>query len=73
MLDSVAQHAARICEAHVVDIAIVDNQMFRYAASFGEMRRLSSEESLALDRSSVTGRSICDMQPVHKADMKECR
>ena len=70
VLDSVAEHAARICEAHVVDIAIVDNEVFRIAASFGELGRLSSKEPVPLDRSSVTGRSICDLQPVHIADME---
>ena len=70
VLDSVAEHAARICEAQVVDIAIVDNEVFRIAASFGEFGRLSSEEPVPLDRSSVTGRSICDLQPVHVADMQ---
>ena len=70
VLDSVAQHAARICEAQVVDIAIVDNEMFRMVASFGEFGRLSSGEPVPLDRSSVTGRSICDLQPVQVADMK---
>ena len=70
VLDSVAQHAARICEAHVVDIAIVDSQVFRIAASFGQAGRLSSGQSVPLDRSSVTGRSICDMQAVHIADIK---
>ena len=70
VLDSVAEHAARICEAQVVDIAIVDNEAFRMAASFGEFGRLSIGEPVPLDRSSVTGRSICDLQPVQVADMK---
>ena len=70
VLDSVAEHAARICEAQVVDIAIVDNEVFRIAASFGELGRQSREESLPLDRSTVTGRSICDLEPVHVADMQ---
>jgi len=70
VLDSVAEHAARICEAHVVDIAIVDNEAFRIAASFGEFGRHSSEESLPLDRSTVTGRSICNLEPVHVADVQ---
>ena len=69
VLASVAQHAARICEAHIVDIAIVDDKVFRIAASFGEAKRLSRGESVPLDRSSVTGRSICDLQPVHIADI----
>jgi two-component system, NtrC family, sensor kinase len=71
VLDSVAEHAARICEAHVVDIAIVDNEVFRIAASFGELGRLSKGEAAPLDRSSVTGRSICDLQAVHIADMED--
>ena len=70
VLDSVAEHAARICEAQVVDIAIVDNEVFRMAASFGEFGRLSIGEPVPLDRSSVTGRSICDLQPVQVADVK---
>jgi two-component system NtrC family sensor kinase len=68
VLDSVAEHTAPICEAQVVDIAIVNNEVFLIAASFGELGRLSCGESLPLDRSSVTGRSICDLQPVHVTD-----
>jgi two-component system NtrC family sensor kinase len=70
VLDSVAAHAARICEAHIVDIAIVEDEVFRIAASFGQLGRLSSGESAPLDRSTVTGRSICDLQPVHITDME---
>jgi hypothetical protein len=44
--------------------------VFRWAASFGEFGRLSIGERVPLDRFSVTGRSICDLQPVHVADMK---
>jgi hypothetical protein len=70
VLDSVAEHAARICEAHVVDIAIVDNEVFWFAASFGEMGRLSRGASVPLDRSTVTGRAICDLQSVQIADVQ---
>ena len=70
VLDSVAEHAAHICEANVVEIAIVDNEVFRLAASFGEAKRLSSGELLPLDRSTVTGRAICDLQPVQVADLQ---
>ena len=70
VLDTVAEHAARICEAQVVDIVIVDNEVFRIAASFGELSRLSSGEPVPLDRATVTGRSICDLQPVHVADLQ---
>ena len=71
VLDSVAEHAARICEAQVVDIAIVDNEVYRPGASFGKLGRPSSgEPGLPLDRSTVTGRAICDLQPVHVADLQ---
>ena len=70
MLDSVAEHAAHICEAQVVDIVIVHNDVFRLAASFGELRRLSRRKSVPLDRCTVTGRSICDLQPVQVADLQ---
>ena len=70
VLDSVAEHAAHICEANVVEIAIVDNEVFRLVASFGEAKRLSSGESVPLDRSTVTGRAICDLQPVQVADLQ---
>jgi two-component system, NtrC family, sensor kinase len=71
VLDSVAKHAAHICEVQVVEIAIVDNEVFRIVASFGEAERLSREESLPLDRSTVTGRAICDLQPVQVADLQK--
>ena len=70
VLDSVAEHAAHICEARVVEIVIVDNEVFRIVASFGELERLSSGESVPLDRSTVTGRAICDLQPVQVADLQ---
>jgi GAF domain-containing protein len=70
VLDSVAERAAHICEARVVEIAIVDNEVFRLVASFGEAEWLSSKESIPLDRSTVTGRAICDQQPIHVADLQ---
>jgi two-component system, NtrC family, sensor kinase len=74
VLDSVAERAAHICEARVVEIVIVDNDVFRIAASFGELGRPSSgEPGFPLDRSTVTGRAICDLQPVHVADLQNAR
>ena len=70
VLDSVAERAAHICGANVVEIAIVDNEVFRLVASFGEAEWLSSGESIPLDRSTVTGRAICDLQPIHVADLQ---
>jgi two-component system, NtrC family, sensor kinase len=67
VLDSVAEHAARICEAQIVDIYLIENDMLRYAASFGDFARPPIQR---LDRSTVSGRSICDLKPVHIVDLQ---
>jgi two-component system NtrC family sensor kinase len=69
VLDTVAKHAARICEAQVVDIILVENDLLRIGASFGELGR-NPGESMLLDRSTVMGRSICDKQPIQVADLQ---
>ena len=69
VFDSVAEHAARICEAQIVDILIVEHDALRYAANFGEFDRMRSETA-PLNRDSVMGRSIIDKQPIHVADLQ---
>jgi signal transduction histidine kinase/HAMP domain-containing protein len=70
VLASVAEHAARICEAPFVDIVLVEDGVGRIRASFGEVGRMLSSEPIPLDRESAAGRSICDMQPVHVHDQQ---
>ena len=70
VLDSVAEHAARICEARIVDIIIPENNVMRVCATFGDLGRPVAGEMVRLDRSTVMGRSICDLQPVHVADLQ---
>jgi GAF domain-containing protein len=69
VLDAVAKHAARICEAQVVDVIIAENDLLRIGASFGDLGR-NPGESMSLDRSTVMGRSIYDMQPVQVEDLQ---
>jgi GAF domain-containing protein len=68
VLESVAEHAARICEAQVVDIILAENGMMRVGATFGDMGRPTGE-ALPLNRGTVMGRSISDMKPVQVADL----
>ena len=68
VLDSVAEHAARICKAQVVDIILLEGNLLRSRAVFGELSRDIGE--VPLDRSTVMGRSICDMQPVQLQDQQ---
>jgi GAF domain-containing protein len=67
---SVAEHAARICEAQIVDVLIVEGDKLHYAAEVGEFGRIVYGETVPLNRDSVMGRSICDKQPVHVVDLQ---
>jgi GAF domain-containing protein len=69
VLDAIAEHASRICEAKIVDIIIAENDMLRIGAKFGELARFTGE--VPLDRSTVMGRSICDREPVHVAELQD--
>jgi GAF domain-containing protein len=68
VLDSVAEHAARICEAQIVDIILTKDDELRTAATFGQFER--PPRVFPLDRSTVSGRSVCDRQSVHVADLQ---
>ena len=67
VLQSVAEQAAHICQAQFVDIFLVENDKLRDVAWFGELKRTLV---FPLDRSSVSGRSICEMRPVSIDDLQ---
>jgi two-component system, NtrC family, sensor kinase len=67
VLESVAERAAHICQAQFVDIFLVENNELRDAAWVGQIRRTLS---MPLDRTTVGGRSVCDMRPVHVEDVQ---
>ncbi len=69
VFETVAERAARICEARFVDIVIADDDKMSVAATFGDLGRPLGEV-IPLDRSTVMGRSICDKQPVHLHDQQ---
>jgi GAF domain-containing protein len=67
VLETVAEYAARICQAQFVDIFLVQNNELRNVAWFGELKRTLS---IPLERSTVGGRSVCDMRPVQVHDLQ---
>jgi GAF domain-containing protein len=71
VFQSIAKNAARLCEAQVVDIIIADNDSMRIVASFGGGLGRNPGEVMPLVRSSVMGRSVLDLQPVHVVDLLE--
>jgi GAF domain-containing protein len=70
VLASVAENAARICEAQFTNIVIVEKDFMRVAVRFGEVGRPVGEQ-IPLDRSTIAGRSIVDMQPLQVADLQQ--
>ncbi len=69
VLNSVAEHAARICGTRFVEIIVVEDDVLRHEASFGNLGGMKAGETVPLDRTTVMGRSICDRQIVQVADM----
>ena len=47
VFDTVAKHAARICEAQFVDIIVVEDGMIRVGARFGELRTAAGRRAQA--------------------------
>jgi signal transduction histidine kinase len=69
VFEAVAERAARICDAKVVDIVVPEGDKMRVAATVGDLGRPSGA-TVALDRSTVMGRSIVDKATVHVADLQ---
>jgi signal transduction histidine kinase len=69
VLQAVAERAGRICEAQNVDMVLADGDNIRIPVALGELGRISPDQTLRLDRTTVMGRAIVDREPVHIADL----
>ena len=67
VLDAVAENAARLCGASDALIYRIDEDVIRLAAHFGPLAWMN--ESMPLNRGSVTGRAIVDRQTIHVHDL----
>jgi two-component system, NtrC family, sensor kinase len=70
VFDTVARHAAEICEAEIVDVITVEGERLVYGAQFGNFGRMLTGEAAPLNRDTVMGRSIIDQQPIHIVDLQ---
>jgi GAF domain-containing protein len=69
VLDTVAENAARLCNATDALIFRVDSEKLRRAAHFGSIPLPPNADTLALDRSTVAGRAVVDGQMLHIDDV----
>ena len=68
MLDVVAEHSARLCEAADAHIRLIDDNSLRLVASCGSI--LLPEEYIPLDRDTPSGRAVIDGETVHLNDLQ---
>jgi len=70
VLDKVAEHAARLCDASNARIWRLEDNLLRLAASYGESSAtMDGREGLPVDRDTVTGRAACDRRTIHVRDI----
>src|SRR5215204_6429138 len=67
VLETVARHAAQLCEALDARICLVNGDSFTYVAGFGEFKGV--ESTLPLRRTLVMGRAIIDRTVMHIEDL----
>jgi hypothetical protein len=70
VLDAVAEHAARLCDASNARIWRLEDNLLRLVASYGESSAtMDGREGLPADRDTVTGRAACDRRTIHVRDI----
>ncbi len=70
VLDAVAEHAARLCDASNARIWRLEDNLVRLVASYGESSAtMDGREGLPADRDTVTGRAACDRRTIHVRDI----
>jgi PAS domain S-box-containing protein len=70
VLDAVAEHAARLCDASNARIWRLEANFLRLVASYGESSvTMDGREGLPADRDTVTGRAACDRRTIHVHDI----
>src|SRR5262252_8951170 len=68
VLDTVAENAARLCEANDALIRLIDGDILPLAAQYGQIPGLTEAEAMPLHRGSAIGRSIIDRKTIHIED-----
>jgi GAF domain-containing protein len=69
VLDTVAENAARLCNANDALIRRIDGDVLPLVAQYGHTPGLSEADTMPLQRGSVLARSVIDRQTIHIHDL----
>ncbi|MEA2823124.1 MAG: two-component system, NtrC family, sensor kinase, partial [Bradyrhizobium sp.] len=70
VLDTVAENAARLCDANNAEIFRLEDNLLRLAASYGEIPVvMHAYQGVPVNRDTVTGRAACDGRTIHVHDL----
>jgi GAF domain-containing protein len=69
VLDTVAENAARLCEANDAVIQRVDANLLRRVAHYGPIPATAAGEEMTVTRALLPGRAILDRQTLHVHDL----
>jgi GAF domain-containing protein len=65
VLETVAQNAARLCEAVSAQVMRIDGGVLRLAANYGELR---TRETRPISQGTITGRAVIERRTIHSDD-----
>jgi GAF domain-containing protein len=68
VLDTIAESAARVCNANDASIRLAEGNLLRSVAHHGPIPKFAASE-LPIDRDSVAGRSVVERQRIHIDDL----
>ncbi len=70
VMDTIAENAARLCDADDAVVRRVDGDVLQFVSHFGSMPTVGGPgRRLVFDRGSVPGRAIIDQQTIHVPDL----
>src|SRR5262249_16991610 len=65
VLDTVAENAARLCEASDAQILRVEGDFLRVVASFGQLKAFAEDDVRPITRGYVSSREVTDRRTIH--------
>jgi PAS domain S-box-containing protein len=72
VLDAVAEHAARLCDANNAEIFRLEDNLHRLVASHGEIPVIiNARDGIHVSRDTVMGRATCDRRTIHVHNLAE--